>query len=112
VQHPTQSVLSSNVVATLCKTPRLTIGVDLGDMESHYCVLNPEGKVILRGRLRTTASAFGKFFAVYGDCRVAYEVGTHSAWVTHVLGSIGCETRCQRAQARPDLEERAKERHQ
>lgn len=92
MQHLTQSILSPNVVALLDNIPRLTIGVDLGDKQSHYCVLDAVGKVVLRGRLRTTPAAFGKFFAKYGGCRVAYEVGTHSAWVTHVLQSIGCET--------------------
>jgi len=74
------------------KIPLLTVGVDLGDTQSHYCVLDAEGNIVRRGRVRTTRKAFEKFFAQYGGSRVAYEVGTHSAWVTEVLKSIGCET--------------------
>lgn len=92
MQHLTQSVLASNLVPSQHKIPPVTIGVDLGDAESHYCLIDSEGNITGRGRLRTTAKAFGKFFAEYAGCRVAYEVGTHSAWVTNVLESIGCET--------------------
>ena len=31
----------------------LTIGIDLGDVWSHYCTLNQQGEVIDRGRFRT-----------------------------------------------------------
>ena len=32
----------------------ITIGIDLGDVWSHYCTLNQDGLVIDRGRFRTT----------------------------------------------------------
>ena len=35
----------------------LTIGIDLGDVWSHYCTLNQQGDVIDRGRFRTTPKA-------------------------------------------------------
>ena len=91
MRHLTQNVLSPSVVAVLSKPRGLTIGVDLGDTQSHYCVLDAEGVAVLRGRTRTTARAFKKFFARFAGCRVAYEVGTHSAWVTNELQAIGCE---------------------
>ena len=31
----------------------ITIGVDLGDVWSHYCTLNQKGEVVDRGRFRT-----------------------------------------------------------
>ena len=31
-----------------------TIGIDLGDVWSHYCTLNQDGEVVNRGRFRTT----------------------------------------------------------
>ena len=82
----------TNVVATTLPVPCFTIGVDLGDRTSHYCVLDHDGNAVDRGRLATTKRAFGKFFRSYARCRVIYEVGTHSKWVTLVLESIGCET--------------------
>jgi hypothetical protein len=39
----------------------ITIGIDLGDVWSHYCTLNQEGEVVDRGRFRTTAKALEKW---------------------------------------------------
>jgi transposase len=36
------------------KEPKLTIGLDLGDRTSHYCILDEAGKVILEHSLPTT----------------------------------------------------------
>jgi hypothetical protein len=33
---------------------RLTVGVDLGDQWSHYCILGLEGETLAEGQLRTT----------------------------------------------------------
>ena len=35
----------------------MTIGIDLGDVWSHYCTLNEDGEVVGRGRFRTTPKA-------------------------------------------------------
>ena len=35
---------------------KMTIGIDLGDVWSHYCTLNEDGEVVDRGRFRTTPS--------------------------------------------------------
>jgi hypothetical protein len=32
----------------------MTVGIDLGDVWSHYCTLNQEGEVVDQGRFRTT----------------------------------------------------------
>jgi transposase len=41
---------------------KLTIGIDLGDVWSHYCTLNEDGEVVDRGRFRTTPKAIEKWF--------------------------------------------------
>src|ERR1035438_9785067 len=41
----------------------MTIGIDLGDVWSHYCTLNEYGEVVNRGRFRTTP--FGSREVVY-----------------------------------------------
>jgi hypothetical protein len=38
----------------------LTIGIDLGDVWSHYCTLNPQGEVVDRSRFRTTPKGIEK----------------------------------------------------
>jgi activator of 2-hydroxyglutaryl-CoA dehydratase len=37
---------------------RMTIGIDLGDKKSHFCILNDQAQVIARGFLPSTISAF------------------------------------------------------
>jgi hypothetical protein len=41
---------------------RLTVGVDLGDQGSHYCILGLEGETLAEGQLRTTQEDFASFF--------------------------------------------------
>ena len=41
---------------------RLTVGVDLGDQRSHYCILGLEGETLAEGQLRTTQQHIAEFF--------------------------------------------------
>ena len=69
----------------------ITIGIDLGDVWSHYCTLNQDGEVVDRGRFRTTPKAIEKWFADVGPARVAMEAGTHSIWISAQLQELGHE---------------------
>jgi transposase len=64
---------------------RLTVGVDLGDQWSHYCILGLEGETLAEGQLRTTPQDVTEFFQALNAARVVVEVGTHSAWVREVI---------------------------
>jgi Transposase len=70
---------------------RLTVGVDLGDQWSHYCILDLEGETLAEGQLRTTQQSFAEFFQALNAARVVFEVGTHSAWIRDVICSCGHE---------------------
>jgi transposase len=70
---------------------RLTVGVDLGDQWSHYCILGLEGETLAEGQLRTTQEDVATFFQGLNAARVVVEVGTHSAWVQEVICSYGHE---------------------
>ena len=70
---------------------RLTVGVDLGDQWSHYCILGLEGETLAEGQLRTTQEDFATFFQGLNAARVVVEVGTHSAWVQEVICGCGHE---------------------
>jgi hypothetical protein len=49
---------------------RLTVGVDLGDQWSHYCILGLEGETLAEGQLRTTQQDVAGFFqALQGLCQ-------------------------------------------
>jgi transposase len=67
---------------------RLTVGVDLGDQWSNYCILGLEGETLVEGQLRTTREDVAEFFRALLAARVILEVGTHSAWVREVV--VGC----------------------
>jgi len=70
---------------------RLTVGVDLGDQGSHYCILGLEGETLAEGQLRTTPEDLATFFQGLNAARVVVEVGTHSAWVQEVIRGCGHE---------------------
>jgi transposase len=69
----------------------MTIGIDLGDVWSHYCTLNEDGEVVDRGRFRTTPSGVEKWFTDLSRARIAMETGTHSIWVSEQLRELGHE---------------------
>lgn len=72
-------------------TEQITIGIDLGDRFSHCCVLGPDGKVLTEGRLRSTPETMARHFLDLPPSRIAIEVGTHSRWVSQLLGQWGHE---------------------
>ena len=68
-----------------------TIGMDLGDKTSRYCMLGAGGETVSEGSVGTTKKAMTEKFGGMGRCRVAIEVGTHSPWVSRLLSSLGFE---------------------
>lgn len=70
---------------------RWTIGMDLGDKTSRYCVLDEGGKVLLEDSVATTSTALTKKLAGLAGCRIAIEVGGHSPWVSRLLQKLGHE---------------------
>src|SRR6202041_970295 len=69
----------------------VTIGIDLGDIWSHYCTLSEDGEVVDRGRFRPNPSGVGKRFRDLGPAGVAMEVGTHSIWASEQMRGRGQE---------------------
>ena len=83
-----------------CKSPKarmkaratnVTVGIDLGDKTSRYCMLDENGEVLREASVATTKTAMTQVFATMKPCRVAIEVGTHSPWVSRLLKSFGHE---------------------
>ncbi|MDX6464359.1 MAG: transposase [Acidobacteriaceae bacterium] len=60
---------------------RLTVGVDLGDQWSTYCILGLQGETLAEGQMRTRQREVAEFFRALTGAHVVIEVGTHSAWV-------------------------------
>jgi hypothetical protein len=55
---------------------QLTIGLDLGDRSSWYCVLDETGEVLLEQRLSTTPNAMKEVFGAMPRSRIALETGS------------------------------------
>ena len=85
---------------------RLTVGVDLGDQWSHYCILGLQGETLSEGQLPTTQAEVVEFFQALPAARVVMEVGTHSPWVQEVIAGEGHEV----VVANPRLMEGSKRR--
>jgi hypothetical protein len=77
---------------------RLTVGVDLGDQWSNYCILGLGGETLGEGQFRTRRQEVGEFFQGLAISRVVIEVGTHSAWVGEVIAGLGHEVMVANAQ--------------
>jgi transposase len=71
--------------------PKLTIGLDLGDRSSWYCLLDEVGEVLQERKLSTTPKAIKEVFGAMPRCRIALETGMHSPWVSRVLSELGHE---------------------
>lgn len=73
------------------KDRKLTIGLDLGDRFSHYCILNEAGEVMVERNLPMTPKGIDEVFRRMPCSRIALETGTHSPWVSRQLARMGHE---------------------
>ena len=72
------------------KQMRETIGIDLGDKVSRYCIVDQNGEVVEEGSFRNQASSIEKHFG--GEPRrIALEAGAQSAWISRELKRLGHE---------------------
>ena len=64
------------------------VGLDVGDDFSYVCLLDrASGEVAEETRLRTTPEALRRYFAKLEPARIALETGTHSPWMSRLLGN-------------------------
>lgn len=67
-----------------------TVGIDLGDKLSRYCIVDQEGDVVEEGSFRNPVSSIETHFA--GEPRrIALEAGAQSAWISRELKRLGHE---------------------
>jgi transposase len=70
---------------------KLTVGLDLGDRNSWFCVVDEAGQIRLEQRVRTSAKALQEVFGAMPRSRIALEIGTHSPWISRMLSDLGHE---------------------
>lgn len=83
--------ISTATVKAFRKKQKLTIGLDLGDRSSWYCVLDESGQVVLEQKVGTTPKAMQEVFGGMARSRIALETGVHSPWVSRLLSELGHE---------------------
>jgi len=81
----------TRIVKTKRAKEVITIGMDLGDRTSRYCMLSDEGEILREGEAATTKAGMVETFGSLGRVRIAIEVGTHSPWVSGLLQKLGHE---------------------
>jgi transposase len=71
----------------------ITVGMDIGDKKTAICVVDSEGQKLREAEIATTEAGLRKFISGYNGyaVTVAMETGTHSPWVSRLLGCEGWE---------------------
>src|SRR5258708_2014493 len=78
-------------IEKLAKEQKLTIGIDMGDRTSRYCVMDAAGGIVEESKLDTTKTGLNALFKLLPRVRVAMETGTHSTWISRQLSAQGHE---------------------
>lgn len=71
-----------------CSFSHLTIGLDLGNTQSDYCIVDKDAEVVARGKVKTYREALASFLSAYPGALVVCEVGGHSRWVQKLVNSL------------------------
>lgn len=69
----------------------VTVGMDVGDLYTHLCMLDEGGTVIGEERLRTRTPALQERFSRLAPARMVLEAGMHSPWIDRLLRQLGHE---------------------
>jgi len=73
------------------ETPAVTVGIDVSDHLTSFCVLDRQGEILEEGKVRTSPEGFARRFSAIEPCRMVMEVGTHSRWASQLLADLGHE---------------------
>jgi transposase len=69
----------------------LVVGLDVGDRNTHYCMLDSDGTVTSEGSMLTKDTAIRAHFGGRARLRIALEAGSHSPWISRLLIELGHE---------------------
>src|ERR1700722_18389531 len=65
------------------------VGLDLGDRQTHYCVLDLDGELTVEGAVATKEASLRVQFEGKARMRIALEAGPHSPWISRLLVELG-----------------------
>ena len=78
-------------IEALSREEKLTVGLDIGDRWSCYCVVSARGTTLIEGKLATKREDFKTGFQSFVNTTIALEAGTHSPWISRFLSGMGHE---------------------
>jgi transposase len=78
-------------IREITQISELTLGLDLGDKFSYYCIIDKSEKRVEEGKVKTQRRAMERFFKSQSKMRVVVETGTHSRWVQAIAKEQGHE---------------------
>lgn len=87
----TKKAPSTLLPSTVAAQIPITVGLDLGDRHSHFCVLNPGGEPREQGKVAMSPKDLTAFFARVVPARLVLEVGGQSPWVSRLAQTAGLE---------------------
>src|ERR1035438_277138 len=68
------------------------MGLDVGDKQTHFCMLDPGGEFVAEGAVVTSDRGLRSLLAGRPRLRVALEAGTHSGWIGRLVERLGHES--------------------
>jgi transposase len=79
-------------ISSLAEMDKVCVmGLDLGDRHSTFVALDVEGRVVGEGTVPTSRAGMERLFGDRPRWRIAFEVGTHSPWLSRLLEELGHE---------------------
>ena len=79
------------MLSTTAVSPKITIGVDLGDRKSLVCEVDQDADIVRESSIPTSRAGVEAYFAGRERCRVVLEAGTHSPWMSRQIRALGHE---------------------
>ena len=65
------------------------VGLDVGDRQTHYCVMDLDGGLTTEGAMATREASLRMQFEGKVRMRIALEAGAHSPWISPLLVEWG-----------------------
>jgi transposase len=69
----------------------ITIGLDMGNLSSCYCVIDDSGRHVDVGKVAMTREAVSAMLNRFVPARLVVEAGGHSPWVSRLAAELGCD---------------------
>ena len=88
---PRESVQTLAAVRPATEECHAVMGLDVGDKETHFCMLDPGGEFVAEGAVVTSDKGLRSLLAGRPRLRVVLEAGTHSGWIGRLAQALGHE---------------------